>query len=215
MESKYKISIAKPFGPTIAKVTIPNEIILKLNNYIDETIKNEEKSKSQDMGNKLAGQVTQEFKLDNEFCDSSGWLKFLGACVGNWLKLSGMKEIKNFELINSWAVRQFKNEYNPAHWHNGHVSGVGYLKVPNELGDKHQGSKRYNPNGNLELIHGTRQFLSQSTFRVKPKVGDIYFFPNYMMHTVYPFKDTGEERRSVSFNAFVDQEIYNVYADRN
>ena len=107
-------------------------------------------------------------------------------------------------------MRQFKNEYNPAHWHNGHVSGVGYLKVPNELGDKHQGSKRYNPNGSLELIHGTRQFLSQSTFRVKPKVGDIYFFPNYMMHTVFPVYGLGE-RRSISFNANIDEEIYNVY----
>jgi len=35
---KLKISIAKPFGPTIAKVTIPEDMILKLNNYIDEVI---------------------------------------------------------------------------------------------------------------------------------------------------------------------------------
>ena len=31
------------------------------------------------------------------------------------------------------------------------------------------------------------------------------------MHTVFPFKDTNEERRSISFNALVDDEIYNVY----
>ena len=35
---KISISIAKPFGPTIAKVTIPEDMILKLNNYIDELI---------------------------------------------------------------------------------------------------------------------------------------------------------------------------------
>ena len=30
------------------------------------------------------------------------------------------------------------------------------------------------------------------------------------MHTVYPFKDTKEERRSISFNAKVDENIYDV-----
>ena len=54
-------------------------------------------------------------------------------------------------------------------------------------------------------------FLSPSTFNIKPEVGDFYFFPNYLMHTVYPFKNSNEERRSISFNANIDDEIYNVY----
>ena len=29
-------------------------------------------------------------------------------------------------------------------------------------------------------------------------------FPNYLLRTVYPFSDTDEERRSVSFNAILD-----------
>ena len=65
--------------------------------------------------------------------------------------------------------------------------------------------------GNLELINGTRMFMSNSTFSIIPKVGDFYFFPNYLMHTVYPFKGTDEERRSISFNANIDENIYNVY----
>jgi len=31
------------------------------------------------------------------------------------------------------------------------------------------------------------------------------------MHTVYPFKNSNEERRSISFNAKIDNSIYNVY----
>ena len=65
--------------------------------------------------------------------------------------------------------------------------------------------------GNLQLIHGSRMFLCHSTLDLTPSVGDFYFFPNYLMHTVFPFKDTKEERRSVSFNAIIDDEIYNVY----
>ena len=212
---KLDIQIAKPFGPTIAKVKIPEDMILKLNNYIDETIKDQEKSKSLDLGNTLAGQVTQELILDNKFCESSGWLKFLGVCVENWIKLSGLPQITKFKLINSWAVRQFKGDYNPTHWHNGHVSGAGFLKVPKSLGghtqkDKSE-TKKYS-GGSLQLLNGTRHFMSASTKTIKPEVGNFYFFPHYLMHTVYPFKDTLEERRSISFNAEVDGEIYDVYS---
>ena len=63
----------------------------------------------------------------------------------------------------------------------------------------------------MELIHGSKQFLSNSLFKVTPKVGEFYFFPNYLMHTVYPFKDSDEERRSISFNADIDENVYNVY----
>ena len=210
MDNNLDIQIAKPFGPSIAKIKIPDQMILKLNNYIDDIIKDEKKSKAQDYGLKLAGQVTQEFHLDKNFCENSGWLEFLGKCVTVWIQKSTNHSIKTFNLRDSWVVRQFKNEYNPVHWHNGHISGVGYLKVPENFGDTLQ-KKKDNPNGRLALLHGSRQFLSDSTFDITPKVGELYFFPNYMMHTVYPFKDSDEERRSISFNADVDKNIYNIY----
>ena len=98
------------------------------------------------------------------------------------MKLSGLPKKKKFDLISTWVVRQFKGEYNPTHWHNGHISGVGYLKVPDDLGDKAQDSKKNNPNGQLELIHGTRQFLSQSTLN-KTKSRRFLFFSK--LHDAY------------------------------
>jgi hypothetical protein len=53
-------------------------------------------------------------------------------------------------------------------------------------------------------------FNSSSYINAEPKIGDFYLFPNYMMHTVYPFYGN-EERRSISFNATINDEIYNVY----
>ena len=115
-------------------------------------------------------------------------------------------------MVNSWVVRQFENEYNPTHWHGGHISGAGFLKVPETLGKHFQEKQnREYRGGNLQLIHGSRMFLCHSTMNIIPKVGDFYFFPNYLMHTVFPFKNTKDERRSISFNAYVDNEIYNVY----
>ena len=120
-------------------------------------------------------------------------------------------QIKEFNILSTWVVRQFKGEYNPVHWHSGHVSGVGYLKVPQDLGKNKQENKAKNENGKLDLIHGSKMFLCESTLTIKPEVGDFYFFPNYLMHTVFPFKDTDEERRCISFNCKIDDELYNVY----
>ena len=49
--------------------------------------------------------------------------------------------------------------------------------------------------------------MSDSKYEIIPKVGDFYIFPHYLMHTVYPFKDTDEERRSISFNAVIDEKF--------
>jgi hypothetical protein len=131
----------------------------------------------------------------------------------HYIKENTGKDVKKFILLKTWVVRQFENEYNPIHWHSGHISGAGFLKLPSSFGDSKQKKKnRQYVGGRLDLVHGSRMFMSPSIYSIQPKVGDFYFFPNYLMHTVYPFKDTKEERRSISFNASVDDEIYNVYS---
>ncbi len=210
-----KIHVYRPFGPSIAKVIIPEDLIKKLNEYVDKTILDENKSKELDYGKKLAGNVKQEFILEPNFCDKSGFSNFLVKGVSKWIELSERKKITKLEIVSSWVVRQFQNEYNPVHYHSGHVSGVGYLKVPKNSGKTFQSSKRSNLNGHLSLIHGNRMFSSDSVFDIEPKVGDFYFFPNYLMHSVYPFYESNEERRSISFNAKIDENIYNVYGTSN
>tara|TARA_B100001250_G_scaffold400647_1_gene411457 strand:+ start:855 stop:1493 length:639 start_codon:yes stop_codon:yes gene_type:complete len=209
---KSTFEILKIFGPSVLKVKIPNEILESLNNYVDNIVVNEEKSKKLNYGENLAGDVSQEFVLENDIMKSTGWANFLAKLVYEWVKIETGNKITKFNIQKSWIVRQFKNEYNPIHWHNGHISGAGFLKIPNTFG-KHVQKKenREYKGGKLELIHGTRVFMSNSTFSIIPKVGDFYFFPNYLMHTVYPFKETNEERRSISFNAYIDENIYNVY----
>ena len=115
----------RPFGPTIFKVKIPEKIIQELNNYIDTIIEDKERSKKLDHGARLAGQVSQEFSLEKEFMIKIGWGKFLAESTKQWIQMSAQKTITKFNIINSWIVRQFKNEYNPTHWHGGHISGAG------------------------------------------------------------------------------------------
>ena len=210
MKDKEVIKVIRPFSPSIARVKIPNELVDTLNDYTDKIVKDEEKLKNLDHGKTLEGSVTQELRLEKDFIVSSGFSKFLSDSVFTWIRLSESKEIKSFNIMSTWIVRQFENEYNPVHYHSGHVSGVGYLKVPKSFGENPQ-KKNNNHNGKIDLVHGTRQFLSESSFVITPEVGYFYFFPHYMMHTVYPFNGTKEERRSISFNAKIDEETFNVY----
>ena len=206
-----KISVIRPFGPSIAKLIIPDILINKINQYVDEVMQDKNKQKELDHGHNLAGNVSQEFKLEKEFMQNCGWTKFLSDGTKYWIKQSVEKEITKFEIIESWIVRQFENDYNPIHVHGGHISGVGYLKVPTDFGKPSQESKTENYNGTLQLIHGSKMFLSPSTINITPKVGEFYFFPNYLMHVVYPFLNNKDERRSISFNATIDDKIYDVY----
>ena len=212
MDNNEDFEIIKQFGPSILKVKIPEEILNQINNYVDSVITNSELSSRLNYGNQLVGDVTQEIKLENNIMQTSGWGNFLGLCVGKWIASELGEKITKFNILESWVVRQFKNEYNPIHWHSGHISGAGFLKVPKILG-KHvqeKENKTYK-GGNLQLVHGSRMFLNNSTYTIEPKVGDFYFFPNYMMHVVYPFKNSDEERRSISFNAKIDEKIFNIY----
>ena len=198
------LQILRPFGPSIVKLSIPDEIINKLNDYVDTIVSDQKRMLKLDHSNQLAGKVKQEFLLENEFMQEIKWGNFLAGAVKIWLQQDSNKELKSFEIIKSWIVRQFKNEYNPIHHHSGHVSGVGYLKVPKNFGEVSE-KKSINDKGRLTLIHGSVNLFSKATYVIKPEVGDFYLFPNYLLHTVYPFSDTDEERRSVSFNANLDR----------
>ena len=193
--------VLKPFGPSIVKIKMPNQLVERINEYVDLVIKDEQKIKKLDEGDKLIGKVQQEFLMEVDFMKKIKWAEFLAYYVSNWAKKELKREVKDFKLLKSWVVRQFQNDYNPVHWHTGDISGVGYLKVPTHLGATSQPDKKTNENGKLQLIFGSPSLFSKSTFLVKPEKGDFYLFPNYLMHTVYPFTGTDEERRSISFNA--------------
>ena len=57
-------------------------------------IEDKEKSSLLDHGKNLAGDVSQEFKLENKFSDEIGWTEFLRKNVATWIYYSTEKKIK-------------------------------------------------------------------------------------------------------------------------
>jgi uncharacterized protein (TIGR02466 family) len=186
----------KPFGPSIGKTKISKKFSDKLNNEFDS----KSISKKIDYSSKLASQIKNELKISNNFIKKN-LEKELKESINKFLSNEKIQNINEIKILNFWIVRQFKGEYNPIHYHEGDLSGVGYLKLPKGMtNNKMVKNKKLKTNGTIDFINGQKGFLSKSIYNVVPKIRDLLIFPNYLMHTAYPFNIEGE-RRSFSFNA--------------
>ena len=186
----------RAFGPTLGKGKLSKKIIDILNKHIDKS----HISKKDDYSSKLASQIQNEIKISNLVINKN-LSKELVNNIKDYLKKSHIEKVKKIKIINLWVVRQFKNEYNPIHYHDGEISGVGYLQIPKNMNqNKLVKNKQFKTNGTIDFINGQKNLLSNSIYNLKPKLGDLLIFPSYLMHSAYPFNVDGE-RRSFSFNA--------------
>ena len=185
----------KPFGPSIGKSKISKKFFKKLNEEFDK----KSTIKKIDYSSKLASQIKNEIKISNNFIQKYLKVELINN-IKSFLANEQIKNIKEIKILNLWVVRQFKGEYNPIHYHNGDLSGVGYLTLPKNMTKNNLvKNKKLKTNGTIDFINGQKAFLSNSIYNLTPKIRDLIIFPNYLMHTAYPFNINGE-RRSFSFN---------------
>ena len=199
------MKVLSPFGPKIAQLKLNKSLINKINKEVDRISSQKKLTKKYDYSKKLVGQVKQEIQLPKNFIKKY-LAKKINQSIKEFIKSTTGKTTKTIKIKNFWVVSQFSHEYNPVHYHDGHVSGVGYLKIPKFITNK----KSLTTNGTIDFINGNKMFLNNSIFNHNPRVGDVILFPNYLMHTAYPFSSKGE-RRSFSFNAEIDNSIANVF----
>ena len=98
----------------------------------------------------------------------------------NLKKHLGYKK-NSLKLVSAWTVLGYKNTYHELHKHNiktkNHVSSVIYLKVPK--------SNKFN----FYFIHQHNEEIFQE--RLNPKEGNIFIFPVWLWHGVYPQSEEG------------------------
>ena len=117
-----------------------------------------------------------------------------------------------------WSVHSYEGDYNPLHDHGGNtplgLSSILYLKVPPVIAQKeavqHGGAPKLNfASGNCDgftqLVWGATGMRDYSLMRpptqqyIKPELGKLIVFPNWLLHRVEPFFGEGE-RRTLSLN---------------
>ena len=209
-----------PFSPLLMEFTMPQEYIDKLNAYGDKISSDDNKSKKLDFSNRLVGNVKQEHIIEDHIWQEKisdevpSFFQWVGGCVNIYIqtvlkknrhgevykateteKQIMEKGIKTLKVLSSWFVNSVAGDFNPIHQHEGRKSASGWLMMPESI----QQDKEKEYAGWIEFMYGENLNLLNNKHAVKPEVGQIFMFPSWLQHTVYPFRGEGI-RRSISFN---------------
>ena len=200
MEKQISYDLYTPFGPRILKSSIPQNIVDDVNKKADDILDDEKKSEQLDYSGNLAGNVKKEIAL------SLGEIKSLELVVNKLVTEYILKTVGsqfNPETTNmtytSWVVSQYAGDFNPVHIHDSQLSGVFFLKVPPGYEEEYRREDHYPSVGCLEFLGSVPNTFSKHSYMAKPQIGDLYLFPSWLSHQVYPFRSEGE-RRSMAFN---------------
>ncbi len=188
------LGLMSPFGPYIGKASLEAELVARLNRYCDRQIR------------PGAG---AEFLLPREVVFEPGEASLghrLEALIRSYvLGVDGVPAGKiSIDVV--WVVSQYQGSSSPVHFHTGDISGVLYLKTPSIASEQDEERKTYisgRQAGYINFLIGGKQRFSKSLISFRPKVGDFYVFPGWLLHGAEPFRGEGE-RRSLAFNAFVE-----------
>lgn len=195
-----------PFGPMIARLRAPLELIESINRYLDGRIAAHEGPLGAQSEAGRLGHVSLEESFLRQGGESS-LASVMARWIARYLGFADDRELSRVRFENFWMVRHFPGTFSPVHFHSGDISGVLYLKVPEHIAnEREQQQASYisaRRAGYITFLIGGKQRFSKSLISFKPVVGDFYIFPGWLLHAVEPFEGAGE-RRSMSFNAFVD-----------
>ena len=209
---KFAIRPIKDFS--IGRIEFPMEIIDEINDHIDNVII----PKNESFADGLVGQLKNDkrsaqlnFSLDDEV---GAQLKTVFEQIGQTYLKQGYQRDATTDCFQCWSNHAYAGDYNPFHDHGvqtmAGLSGFLWLKVPECIEKLDENSAVLNNasgavDGFTQLIWGTNTRKDIMALRgqqedfVKPEVGVMLVFPNWLKHQVLPFFGEGE-RRSMAMN---------------
>ena len=231
-----KMSMVTKPALNMLEVFLPDYVTKEFNEYVDGV-----RGSAKSFSHELVGQIKSNEKsaqLDMNFEDKpvKGLKALLEGFTHSYLSFLGCADAKS-DCVSMWTVHSYEGDYNPLHDHGVNtptgMSCILYLKVPPQI-EKLSGSAKEYETGGLKLdlnnASGTTDgftFFSwgmnctsdikqlkpvQEAF-VKPEVGKLIMFPNWLKHSVSPFYGEGE-RRTLSANFEIELKTMPLLADQ-
>ena len=184
-DDKVKISVnTLNWGPCVIKLKILDDFKKVL---LDEAKKSEE-----DFRHRLAGQIAKERGYNEKQRDII--IPYLSPYLGVYDQCFQRYQNKEYEhkpeyaLSALWCNFQRQYEFNPPHDHDGKLSFVIYLSIPDKLKEENAAykGKSCGPGG-IQFMYGegTRDAVTYMSYF--PKEGDMFIFPAWLKHWVSPF----------------------------
>ena len=194
------------WGPCVVKVKITDDF--------KKLLLNEARKNKLDFTDKLAGILDKE----TGYSDESKTLivpeisKYLGVYDQMFEKFINKPYQKKPHYIMTalWINYQKQNDFNPPHDHDGKLSFVIYLQIPDELKKENAAykGKSCGPGG-IQFVYGDgpRDCVTYQSFM--PEENDMYIFPAWLKHWVGPYKSDCV-RISVSGNVHDSAPLNNI-----
>ena len=233
-ENKVDYSVFKPFGTHIVKGRIPEDVILLLCNYFEEMRAMTHIPDDIDNSYNLAGNQDKEFyitakglgnKADNfvQMLSDLGGQFYLSHLDMTYKRMKDIvtplhREILDRHLDNiqlsatlrdAWGNIAVAGDVNPVHHHTGMLSGVGYLKVPDDIEEEWLLEDHDPSSGIIHFWDGRPAAFAPHFYKAKPRVSEIFVFPAWLPHSVHPFRSKGE-RWSFSFNLDIENKNIDI-----
>jgi hypothetical protein len=207
------------------RTKLPNDLVEKINEDVEYMLKN--KSHLEKYNHYLAGNLSEEYKINNSFSSYSLIEDFAIKISENYFQViedENLNPIKkwdhppdffdqevSYEIESLWINFQKKYEFNPIHTHSGDYSFVIWIRIPYDLLDEINldNSKNANqPCNSLFEFHfiSASGDISSLPLKVdKNWEGTMIMFPSWLNHSVYPFYTTDDYRISISGNIYVKE----------
>jgi hypothetical protein len=200
----------------LMEARLPTGLVSMVNAYIDSV-----RTRAADHSPSLVGQIRQnersaQLKLDLRDKVPAVLADVIVQIGGQYVSEQGYRA--QVAANDMWSVHSYEGDYNPLHDHGGNtplgLSSILYLMVPSVIAAKaavlHGGAPKMssasgNCDGFTQLVWGATGMRDFSLLRpptqqyIKPEVGKLLVFPNWLLHRVEPFFGDGE-RRTLSCN---------------
>ena len=184
-KDKIKIAVnTMNWGPCVVKLKILDDFRKVL---LDEAKKTE-----LDFQHRLAGQIAKERGYSEE--QRNKIIPHLSPYLGVYDEAFQRFQNKRYDrkpeyvLTALWANFQRQYEFNPPHDHDGKLSFVIYLSMPEPLAKENEEykGKSCGPGG-IQFMYGDgpRDCVTYQSYF--PKDGDMFIFPAWLKHWVMPF----------------------------
>lgn len=207
----------------LIEARLPRDLIDHVNTYIDGV-----RDRAENYANELVGQIKRnarsaQLKLDLADKVPATLSQVITQVGRQYVGIFGLPA----EVIpnDMWTIHSYEGDYNPMHDHGANspvgLSSIVYLKVPPAIEAKPDVESGGTPDlmnasgacdGFTQFIWGTHGVNDLGLLRlptqqfVKPEVGKLMVFPNWLLHSVQPFFGEGERRTlSCNMDVFIDQ----------
>ena len=170
----------------------PCDIKLNIRDEFRKILLDEAKKTEIDFQTRLAGQIAKERGYSEE--QRTKIIPYLSPYLGVYDEAFQRFQMKRFEkkpeyvLSALWVNFQRQYEFNPPHDHDGKLSFVIYLSIPDALKEE---NKKYTGKscgpGGIQFMYGEgpRNCVTYQSYF--PKEGDMFVFPAWLKHWVMPY----------------------------